>query len=261
MNYKLGKLQPKIDNRTLKMAMLFKDRAIPPTPEKFDVDADGLSTTIGNPMFGNDKWGDCVMAARAHMTRRFEYFEQRKRLPITDAEVLNEYWKEEGSTAGGCLTSLLHKKPDNGLVILNSLNAWRKGWTAANNKYNIYAFSAINWLNHDEIYAAIAFLRGACIGVALPISAQKQDVWDVDNSTNGQPGSWGGHCVYLKAYDKTTGLITCVTWGDIKQMTQAFANRYLDEAYAVVDDRDKFVPNSPVDVPTLDNILKEITGG
>ena len=69
--------------------------------------------------FLNDSLGDCVIAARANQTLRFEAAEQKKVLNITDAEVKREYLKE----AGGA---------DSGLVMLDSLNLWRKsGWKAA----------------------------------------------------------------------------------------------------------------------------------
>lgn len=66
----------------------------------------------------------------------------------------------------------------------------------------------------------------------LPKSAQTQDVWDVDTSPNGQPGSWGGHCVFVPDYD-ANGL-TCITWGAPKKMTWGFWGTYCDEAHALL---------------------------
>jgi hypothetical protein len=61
-------------------------------------------------------------------------------------------------------------------------------------------------------------------------------VWDVpaEGATgDGEPGSWGGHCVPAVAYfsDET---ITCVTWGGLQNMTWKFWDAYCDEAYAVI---------------------------
>jgi hypothetical protein len=41
-------------------------------------------------------------------------------------------------------------------------------------------------------------------------------------------------------------------------MTWDYLTTYADEIYAIVDNRDKFVKNSPVDVAKLDSILKAI---
>jgi hypothetical protein len=258
MEYKLGKLKPRIDSRTLKLAQVFRAGIIPPVPETFDVDT-GLDMTISHPVFSNDSWGDCVIAGRAHMTKRFEGFEQKQEIPISDEEVLNEYWAEQGYVSGHWkLPCLQPKKPDNGLVMLDSLNAWRKGWQAAGKTYSVHAYSGINWLNHDEVKAAVVYLRGDYAGLALPNSAKNQETWDVTAGDEGLPGSWGNHCVFIKAYDKDT--LTCITWGGLQKMTWAFADMYKDEDYAVVDDRNNFTSNSPVDVETLENILHQITG-
>ena len=44
-------------------------------------------------------------------------------------------------------------------------------------------------------------------------------------------------------------------------MTWAFWEAYTDEAYGIVDDRNDWLENSPVDVEKLDAYLQEITGG
>jgi hypothetical protein len=73
------------------------------------------------------------------------------------------------------------------------------------------------------------------IGLALPISAQNQDVWAVPpggSAGEGSPGSWGGHAVPIVAYD-SRGL-TVITWGATKRMTWQFLDTYCDEAYALL---------------------------
>jgi len=256
-NLRLGKLPARYDSRTIRLPTIFKDRVLPSVPESFDIDQ-ALGLNIPLPMFANDSWGDCVIASRAHMTLRFEGFEQNKVLSITDTEVLKEYWKEQRPCA---LRRLLSPHPDNGLNELDSLKAWRKGWKAGGKTYDIYAFAGIDWKAHQEIMAAIYLLRGAYTGVALPISAQSQTgpnlVWDVDSTPDGEPGSWGLHAIFLKSYNSLGPV--CVTWGALQQMTWAFVDKYFDEAYGVVDNRDRFMKDSPVDVKYLDSILQEIT--
>jgi hypothetical protein len=257
----LGKGRAIRDPRTIAMARIFKDGVIPASPDTFDVDASLNIGSISNPMYGNDNWGDCVMAGRAHMTRRFEGFEQKKVIPISDNDVLTEYWSEQGWVNPKCwLTRALQAtRPNGGLIVINSLNAWRKGWLAAGQDLNIFAYSGINWLNHAEVQASISLLRGDYVGIALPKSAQGKKLWDVlGNGPNDVPGSWGYHLVYRKYYDKDT--IRFVSWGAEYEMTWAFNDRYVDEDYAIVDNKDNWLgSNSPVDTQALNNILQQIT--
>ena len=254
---KLGKRPAKADplNRNIKLAAILK--ALPPIPETWDYDAN-CNLAIPTPMFGNDAWGCCVMAGRAHQTLRFEAFEQKKVLPITDHEVLNEYWKEQG---GSPHCRLFH--PDGGLVALDSLKAWRKeGWRIENRLYDIHAFAEVNFKNFDEIKAAIFLLSGAQIGLRLPLSAKEQfysnQPWEVKNGYNSKPDSWGPHLVYDADYNPQGPI--CITWGKKQQMTWDFLEYYCDELYGIVDNRNAFYEdNSPVDVEKLDGYLKEIT--
>ena len=70
--FKLGKAPAKRDPRNLKFAAILKAPAKLPTEYDFDLKHPGIPT----PMFGNDHYGDCVIAGRAHQTLRFELLEQ-----------------------------------------------------------------------------------------------------------------------------------------------------------------------------------------
>ncbi len=86
-----------------------------------------------------------------------------------------------------------------------------------------------------DVKDAIWLFGGVYIGLALPVSAQSQDVWVVPAgglSGDGAPGSWGGHAVYVVAYD-ARGL-TCITWGRLKRMSWNFWAAYCDEAYGLL---------------------------
>jgi len=238
---RLGRLPARVDKRTLKLTNILNVAALPPLPGQFDVDFN-LHADILPQMFGNDTWGDCVIAGRANWTLRAEYFEQKIILPITTAEVLKEYWIEQG---GGCC-----RHPDNGLVMLDSLNDWRSyGWKTAKNVYAIFAFAGIDWKNHDEFCYATFLLGGGYIGIDVPESAitqfNKEQPWTVVPDSN----IVGGHCIYIVAYNNTGPI--CVTWGRRQQMTWEFLDTYCEEAYAIVDKPDRFVQNSPVDLPKL----------
>ncbi len=100
---RFGKQKVRRDERNLMFATLLKAPPVLPTEYDFDVVHHGIPT----PMFGNDQYGDCVMAARAHQTLRFELLEQKKVLSIIDKEVLAEYFKETGGADSGAAALLV----------------------------------------------------------------------------------------------------------------------------------------------------------
>jgi hypothetical protein len=91
--FKLGKAPAKRDKRNLQLSVVIKK--LPAVPLQWDFDLDYAKSPIPLPMFLNDKIGDCVIAGRAHMSLRFEYFEQNcSILCVTDKDVLTEYKRE-----------------------------------------------------------------------------------------------------------------------------------------------------------------------
>lgn len=264
MNVKLGKLPARVDSRTLKLSMVLNVPVLPPLPETFDLDVH-LGTDIPLSMLGNDQWGDCVIVGRANWTLRAEAFEQQKVINITTQECLDEYWKEEGWVAPQprkCIIQWGMKKaaapPDNGLNVLDSLKEWRKtGWMTGAKTYTIDAFAAINIKNHTELCYSAYLLSGGYIGFQVPDTAMVQfqtgQTWTVE------PGAKieGGHCVYIVGFNPTGPI--CVTWGRKQPMTWEFFDTYCDEAYALVDNMDIFMENSPVDVKKLEEYLNAVT--
>lgn len=240
---KLGRLPARYDRRTLRLRNVLRE--LPPPPDAYDVDAGLPVTMTDDRVFVNDQLGDCVIAARAHMTMRFEDFEQKSLVNISDDEVKTEYFYETGGI-------------DSGLVMLNSLNFWRKtGWKAAGQSYTIYAYGNADPRDHTSLMQIISLLRGAYIGIYVPQSA-------LDQFNAGQPWTYvpgspirGGHCIYLKGYSPFGP--ECVTWGKPQKMDWNFYDRMCEEAYGVVDNRDNWLgDNSPVDLTLLDNYLHEV---
>ncbi len=222
---KLGKAPAKKDDRNLKFSAVLKSTPLPPA-----YDFDATHPEVKTPMFGNDQLGDCVIAGRAHQTLRFELVEQGKPIQIADTDVTQEYFRETGGA-------------DTGLVVLDSLKSWRaRGWTVGKNNYKIQAFAEINYKNPDEVRQAIFADIGVGLGVQLPISAQAQfqqrEPWVVTPGPDGEPGSWGGHYVYVPGYDQNGPI--CVTWGTKQPMSWEWFEKYCDEAFAIFDAKDSF---------------------
>ena len=236
MNFKLGSKPAKRDERNFKMEQLL---AAAKSPASYDFDKTHKGIPL--PMFGNDRYGDCVIAGRAHQTLRFEDAEQNKVISITEKEVLDEYFKESGGS-------------DTGLYILDSLKAWRKGWTAAGKTYKIKAFAEIDPKNHDLVKNTMSSDIGIYIGMAMPDNWQdaldKGKPWtDVSQPMNES----NGHCVFLPAYTKT--YLTCVTWGMKQEMNWKWWDKYVTEAYGVIDAK-----NTKINQLRLDMMLEEVLG-
>ena len=254
MQYSLGKLPARKDPRTIKLSSILK--TLPPPPDSFSVDT-SLPPML-NQMFGNDRWGDCVIAARANQTMRFEAYEHGVVPSITTQQCLDEYWKEEGYVPSSCwlFKAFQGPPPDNGLVALDSLNSWRKeGWIMGTQPSDkIHAFASA--LSELEFKLGCQYLEGVQVGVALPKSAEDQFSrnmpWEVVPDDG---GIVGGHMIYGKGYNPTGPII--VTWAKEVQCTWDWYSKYRDEAYVCVDNADS--PDSPVDMAKLDAILQQIT--
>ena len=91
MKLMLGKKPARFDKRDLKFADILRD--LPPIPESFNFDTAHPEVSIPTPIFGNDRYGDCVEAAQAHQTLRFEVVEQKKVISITSGQVVADYFK------------------------------------------------------------------------------------------------------------------------------------------------------------------------
>jgi hypothetical protein len=250
----MGKSPAKQDDRNIRFNKILNKSKLPIIPNSFNID----TTIYGDynipiPMFANDKYGNCVIAGRAHQTLRFELYEQNKIISIKDKHVLREYWFQSGGRGNAF---------DNGLVVLDSLNAWRnRGWNIHCKNYKIYAYSQINPKSEFETKAAIYLLSGIGIGLMLPTASMDQFIngshWTVINDSSGEYGSLGGHYVYVIGYDDFG--LTCITWGKYQKMSWEFYKKYCDEAYGIIDNKNIFSINSPVDVEKLQNYLNIIT--
>jgi hypothetical protein len=214
---KLGKLPARLDSRTLKVSNYFAEELPPPPPVKSWL---GAVTNWGE--FLNDQLGDCTIAGCCHAIQVCSLAAGGE-ITLPDSDALHYYEKWCGYVNGDPST-------DNGGVEINILNNWRKYSFA---QHALDGYASANFKDHTEIQQAVTLLGGTYIGLELPLTAQRQDVWDVvpEWTSDAQPGSWGGHCVWVAAYDADT--LTCITWGENLQMTWAFWDAYVSEAYAL----------------------------
>lgn len=214
---KLGKRPVRIDANTKRMAR-YLTPALPPLPDSVTPPA------ITSTMDLNDSLGDCTCAAMAHLVQAWTLANGAEVIP-TEADVLAAY-------EGACGYNPADPSTDQGGVELDVLSYWQSTGIGG---HKIAAFVAFEPQNRDHVRASCFLFGGCYIGVALPISAQSQTVWDVvlgGDYGDTKAGSWGGHSVPVIGYN-TTGPIV-VTWGELKQCTWEWFDAYTDEAYGVL---------------------------
>ncbi|WP_263356910.1 hypothetical protein [Acidicapsa ligni] len=217
-NMKLGRKSIRTDSRTLQLGK-YIGAGLPAAPAAAD-------WTKGIQKWGmmlNDKLGDCTIASVAHAVQVWSA-NTAGEITVPDAQVLEYFEQWDGYKPSDPST-------DAGGVELNVLTRWRKG---AFDTHKLIAFADVAITNLEEVRQAIHLFGGVYIGVGLPITAQTQDVWDVvkDGGAHAKAGSWGGHAVFVPKYDAHG--FTCITWGATKTMTNAFWEKYVDEAHALL---------------------------
>jgi hypothetical protein len=215
---KLGKLPVRTDVRTLRLARYVDTAALPPPPATLDLTAHLAEW----PMYANDRIGDCTIAAAGHMIEAWSATARGHAAEISERAVLSAF---------DHVKIVDPRTGDAGAVELDVLKYWR---TEGIGRHTIGAFARLA-VHDTALVRTGAFLFGGLyIGVALPLTAQSQTVWDWTGSLSGPalPGSWGGHAVNVVGYDEDA--VTVVTWGSLKRMSWAFWTRYVDEAYVVL---------------------------
>ncbi len=299
----LGKRPRRHDPRTLKLGRYVKSTLAPAPP---CVDYTRGITNWG--MMLNDQLGCCTIAAVAHAVQTWTA-NAGTEISFPDPVILDYYQTWDGYNPADPAT-------DQGGVELDVLNDWRQQGFAGQ---ALDAYGAIELAQGPhptipllEVMDAIWLFGGAYIGVELPLTAQNQEVWDIEDRVIGRsgdrvnsgeigssdhlsigsseeqksnqqmnpstdepitgspdlpitrspddPGSWGGHAVYLVAYDQKT--LTCITWGQLKKMTWQWFAKYCSEAYGLVAKdwlEASGVSPSGFDLAALENDLKAVT--
>jgi len=247
----LGKNAPIIDDRTITLkSILLKD--LPPLPPKFSVWSSSI--TPKPQMLGNDQYGDCVEVAITNQQIADEVNYGQIAIPVTTANVLAFYHNIAGPG-------------DPGTNYLAAMNYWRQyGLKVGVNQlckksstqtYKIDAFASVNWQNVTQVKQAIMLLNGLQVGVQLPQSAEDQyragRPW---TTVSGSP-IIGGHGLFFGSWDDAAHMFECITWGKRQLVAYDWFAKYPDESFAVVDNKNE--KSSVINVPTLENILKEVT--
>jgi hypothetical protein len=248
---KLGKGPVVRKAKTIKLARILRTGLVAPAK------SDYLGPVTDFGMMENDTVGDCTEAAKGHAIQVWTFNATGRMVTVSDSDVLAEYEKNSGYQPG-------NESTDSGENELTTLTAWRKNGFAG---HKLEAFASVPAQDVHEISLAIWLFGGAYIGVELPVTAQSQDTWDVVDTDSGDadPGSWGGHAVFMPWYNFTVPserMYKVISWGKVLGMTDAFRAKYCSEVYALLSKewlQASGMAINGVDWATLDKELAEVT--
>lgn len=215
---RFGKNPPKVDYRTLRFKT-YLTAALPPPPpacNALDQVFQKLETNDVASLFpidGNDRYGDCTIAALAHAITVFAGRTSKKEI-MAAAAVQKLYFKLTGGT-------------DSGLNELDVLNYWRKSAVVGD---KLLAFAKIDPKQHAHVQLGIQLFGGVYLGFQV----QENAIDDFNAHRPWTPGTLtnDGHAVYAVAYDQQG--VSVLTWGGLQDGTWAWWDECVDEAYALL---------------------------
>jgi hypothetical protein len=215
---------------------------------------DWLSAISDWRMLLNDQLGDCVPAAMLHARQSLTTYGQGTEYEPTDAQALALYEAIGGYVPGDDST-------DQGCVMQDAYDYWRR---TGIDGHRLVAFAQVDHTNWVQVRAALYWFGAVGVGVNFPASAMTQtdkgQTWDV---TPDDGGILGGHAVLLGA-DPDTGDPQVITWGKRQNLTRAWWDRYVEEAWVVVSPEWMSAAGlnpQGADWPALADAFHRVTGG
>jgi hypothetical protein len=226
-SFRLGRAHRAPGTKTLKLRG-YLTAPLPPPPPSVDWQS-AIPQADLNPD-GNDQYGDCVEAGKAHQIEGWTFnSDPDDPVNIPPATVVSDYLAETGGQ-------------DTGLVIANSLQTWQTsgmptGLASPETVDKIDAYAELEASDLTQLQQVIAIFGGSLIGLDLPDYVLDQPLgqpWALPATGPAPPPNpSNGHCVVLLGYDST--YFYCVTWGVVTPIEPAFLTAYMDEAWAAID--------------------------
>jgi len=234
---KLGKRPPKRDGRNFKLSKYLRAGLEPP-PAKVD----HFTKVSTWPMYGNDIYGSCGPAGAGHQIQSWSYYALDPLTP-TRFNVLDFYFELTGGE-------------DTGVYLLEMLRKLRNDGLAGD---KIEAFIETDPSRLDEAKLSIYLFGSQGVGLALP----DENTFGPWLEPTGPPNPWNGHYVPIVGYDDAARLFYVVTWGELVPMSYDWYLKYVDEAYAELNDlaliKETMVTPEGFDFATLEADLQHLS--
>jgi hypothetical protein len=218
VKYKLGKLPPKHNTKTLRFSKYLTGE-LPPVAER--VFREYKTPAAAKQFYGNDKFGDCTCAAAANMLILATVHTGTIVIPTLD-EVLAMYAAvcpgfdpaTDANDNGAAMTDVLAYLQTTGLA-----------------GHKIMGWAAIDHTNLIHRKLACQLFGGTYVGVNLPASAQTQfpNPWEVVPNDTIE----GGHCIIRPGYGAEGD--DYVTWANWDQKASAaWSAAYVEEEFVLI---------------------------
>lgn len=244
---KLGKRPASPLNKKAIMFDQIFDASKLPVPPKIFGKQKLVQTWYG---YGNDEYGDCVFAAKAHMHMLWSLMGGHPRDRFTTADVLSDYAALTGFNASD-------PNSDQGTDMKVAAEYHRKTGVrdATNNRRRVTSY--VNMQPGSVGQLAIgAYIFGAVeIGVMLSEDNMKQfDQGKPWTTTGADP--IGGHCIPVIGRD-ADGYFLCVTWGRLQRIAPSFIKKYMDEGITYLNE--EILNDVSYDKATLQHMLAQVS--
>jgi len=219
---KLGRLPRGRDLRIPHFSALLAGAAVPTAPDTCDYTGPVAGKPLGSML--NDSLGDCTCAGIGHAVQIWTANTEASMVTVPDSEVLalyeavGKYNPADPSTDQGCVEQDVLK-----YLLSNSFAGTE-----------LAAFVEIDPRNLNDLKLGLYWCGIIYVGFNVPKYLTDSlevpgSLWDV------QPGAdqsiVGGHCVIWPGYASN---FKTISWGEYYEMTPAFVDAYVEEAYALV---------------------------
>lgn len=226
MTYPLGKLpaSPLNTKKAIMFNEVFDTTKMPTPPMAF-----GQQKLIKNWfVYGNDEYGDCVWASKAHMHMLWPLMGGYPRNRFTANDVLSDYAACTGFSASD-------PNSDQGTDMKSAAEYHRKTGIrdSKGNRHRVHAYVNMTPGNLQQL-AVATYVFGA-VELGVLVTNDNMDQFDAGKPwtiTGADP--IGGHCVPVVGRDND-GNFLCVTWGRLQRIAPTFIQKYMDEGITFLD--------------------------
>lgn len=170
----------------------------------------------------NDKLGCCTITDGPYHTEQIWTANNGTMKTAPDSVILKAYETVDGYDPKDPST-------DQGGIEAQVIAAWKVGIDGFS---KLDLFIEVDPRNLEHNLTGIERYGAVYRGVALPLDAQDQAVWQLDesNPAAAMPGSWGGHAISYYKYNRTTRMYETITWGMEQGASFDWDAAYCDEA-------------------------------